>query len=166
MTENPYAGYLKYVRDVLGANQFVADSVDSGLKDHFYQPDEKLDIEKPWDLLFVNSIFTSMESLFEKEQHDLLQKMVAAMKLKNESVLAVDTHITSEREILRRWTPYGAPKVMVLFKQNPEITNELRYVDDTSVIETYSPYHLLHHPEFKKITWNHLQLVMGYFNKN
>lgn len=166
MTENPYVNYLQYVRDVLGAHSFVQGPVESALRDHFFQPDEKLEIEKRWDVLFVNSIFTEVESLFEKAHHELFEKMFKAMNLKEHSMLAVDSRIMNDREIIRRWNPYGAPKVLIVFKQHPEIREGLRYIDDTSVIETYSPFHLVQNPEYKKITWNHLQQVMAYLNKN
>lgn len=165
MSENIYANYLNYVRDVLGAQNFVSASYEGSLRDHFFHPDPNLEIEKQWDILFVNSVFTSLESLFEKEQEELFQKMLKAMNLDGISALAVDSSIMNEREILRRWKPYGSPKVLVIFKQNPHISDGLRLIDDSAVLETYSPYHLIQNPEFKKITWLHLQQVMKHFTK-
>jgi hypothetical protein len=160
MSENPFFVYLNYVRDVLGAHQVLTETVDLNLRDHFFHPDEKLELGQKWDLIFVNTMFSSIESIFDGGSHELFQKMLTAMKLGDQKILYVDTDLMNEKEIIRRWKSFGLPQAMVIFKDNPTITDGLRWVDDTSVIETYSPYHLQHFPEFKKITWNHLQVVM------
>lgn len=160
MTENPYFNYLRYVRDVLGAQSIVGESRELNLRDHFFHPDPKLELGQKWDLMIVNSIFSSFESLFEEEAQDLFQKMLKAMNLGDRKILCVDSHLMNEREIVRRWRGYGLPEAMIIFKDHPEISEDLRLIEDTAIIETYSPYHLTHHPEYKKIVWNHLQKVM------
>lgn len=162
MNENPYANYLKYVRDVLGAQHIVQDSDLGRLKDHFFQPNPQLELEKKWDVIFVNCMFSEMESLFEESNQGLFQKMLSAMKLGTRSVLSVDTDVFTEKEILRRWYPFGLPELLVIFKSNPELAEDLRWVDDTAVVETYSPYFLQHQPDLKRITWNHLQRAMNH----
>lgn len=160
MSENPYYAYLKYVSAVLGAPQVLTQTMDVNLRDSFFHPDEKLELGQKWDVIFVNSIFSSVESLFEESHLELFQKMLRAMCLENKSVLYVDSHLMNDKDILRRFYSYTLPEVMVIFKDHPDTGQGLRLIDNSAVIETYSPYHLQHHPEFKKITWNHLQTVM------
>ena len=165
MSENPYYTYLKYVSGVLGAHHVLTETMDINLRDSFFHPDEKLELGQKWDLIFVNSMFSSMESLFEESHLELFKKMLKAMNLENKHILFVDTYLMSEKEILRKFYNPTLPEVMVIFKDRPEASN-LRLIDNTAVIETYSPYHLQQHPEFKKITWNHLQTVMAHFSRH
>ncbi len=164
MSENPYYAYLKYVSGVLGSHHVLTETKDINLRDSFFHPDEKLELGQKWDLIFVNSMFSSMESLFEENHLELFKKMLKAMNLDHKHILFVDTYLMSEKEILRKFYSYTLPEVMVIFKDRPEAST-LRLIDNSAVIETYSPYHLQQYPEFKKITWSHLQVVMAHFSQ-
>lgn len=159
--QHPYLNYLKYVRDVLGVRHLMSEPSPKDLSTDFYQPDPNLKLEQKWDLIFVNCLFSSVESLFEPENFELFEKILQAMKLSKKKVLFVDSPLHNEKEILRRWYPFGLPKVLIMMKEQAEAQAVVHYKDETAVIETYNPYMLRHQTDLKKLAWNHLKSVLA-----
>lgn len=112
------------------------------------------------ELVFLNILTQSKESLFNPAVEDLFGKMKAAMKLKNLQVLELDCTVEDRSHLPSELAPLCESKVVVVFSSFPKDLGEFIFKGPGHWLETYSPAYLLEDPGAKKVVWNDLQKVM------
>jgi hypothetical protein len=155
--------YLNYLQDVLGLQSVMLPKSDQeSVRPQFYtvrgafQPGEFAHYE----LVFLNILTQSKESLFLPEVQDLFGKMKAAMKLKNLQVLELDCTVDDRSMLPSELAKLCEGKVVVVFSSFPKDLGEFIFKGPGHWLETYSPAYLLEDPAAKKVVWNDLQKVM------
>lgn len=161
MNRDDIIHYLQYVDEVLGVKGFIQERVgnEDKFQNNFRSPEIDLDQNETIDLVFVSSIKDKSQSLFSGEIAELFQKMKSAMKLTYASV-TVETHLSSSVEILNILKARLNPRLLVIFKENPDLGETLKQLDGMFYLETFSPGYLIRYPEQKKLVWNDLQKIM------
>jgi hypothetical protein len=112
------------------------------------------------ELIFLNIVTQTKESIFRPDAKELFGKMRAAMKLKNLQVLTLDCRVEDRSFLISEVEKICESKIVVVFSSFPKDIGELTYKGSGQWIETYSPAYLLEDPGAKKVVWNDLQKVM------
>lgn len=121
-----------------------------------FEPQEKA----YYELIFLNVVTQSKESIFVPEVNELFEKMKAAMKLRNLQILDLDCTVEDRSQLPSAMAQVCESRVVVVFSSFPKDLGELIYKGPGKWIETYSPAYLLEDPGAKKVVWNDLQKVM------
>jgi hypothetical protein len=126
--------YFEYVANVLGVKSLyidssVTDSINSNLV----------------------PLLISVEGLasYQAEEKDLLEKMVAALKIDLNNIKIMDAGAEYLEE--------NRYDFLIQFQNNPERGDRER------ILSTYSPRTLLKSPELKKQAWSDLQKAIQFF---
>ncbi|UOF01755.1 uracil-DNA glycosylase family protein [Bdellovibrio reynosensis] len=155
--------YIQYLQEVLGLQNVMITPGETGAqKTSFFLPEGPFapaEVQHA-ELVFLNILTQSKESLFLPETKDLFGKMKAAMKLKNLQVLELDCTVDSRGELPSELAKLIQARVVVVFSSFPKDIGELIIKGSGKWIETYSPAYLLEDPGAKKVVWNDLQKVM------
>jgi hypothetical protein len=161
--------YIQYLEDVLGLSKVMMkeESVMAAgpalpVKTQFFRESGQFNPgEKQFcELIFLNILTQSKESIFRPETNELFKKMQAAMKLKNLQVLILDCTVEDRSLLPSALASICESKIVVVFSSFPKDIGELTYKGAGQWIETYSPAYLLEDPGAKKVVWNDLQKVM------
>lgn len=170
---NAVENYLIYLADVLGVKKIInplANFSDDLVKKEFVLSGHEKQITKQdltrIELLFVNHIESSQESIFEKKNNELFLKMFSAMKVENIPSLVVDCHIEDSKYVLQELIGLENLKAIVFLKSTPSLSHDLCAFGHMSFIETFSPHLLNVKLELKKQTWLDLQKIMRLFHAN
>lgn len=153
--------YLKYLQEVLGLQNVMLGEQPSN-DSRFYssqgvfEPTEKTHFE----LVFLNIVTQSKESLFRPEVSDLYTKMKTAMKLNNIQTIDLDCTQEDRSRLPAELAQICESRVVVVFSSFPKDLGELIYKGPGKWLETYSPAYLLEDPDAKKVVWNDLKKVM------
>jgi|GEM_PF-1245916 len=174
----PMQDYLRYLKDVLGLQNVMLPQVPEheALGAQFGIDVEKLQAgnqqfftangplvmteKKHLELIFINILTQSKESLFNPEVKSLFAKMKSAMKLENIQVMEVDCTVEDRSKLPSALAEMFEAKVVVVFSSFPKDIGELIYKGPGKWIETYSPAYLIEDAGAKKVVWNDLQKVM------
>lgn len=157
--------YIQYLEDVLGLQKVILQnevSNSNALSAQFFT------VQGPFspsslqhcELIFLNILTQSKESLFLPQTHDLFSKMKAAMKLKNIQALELDCTVEDRSQLPSQLAQICESKIVVVFSSFPKDIGELIFKGPGKWIETYSPAYLLEDAAAKKVVWNDLQKVM------
>ncbi|MBV2169511.1 MAG: hypothetical protein KUL82_12470 [Bdellovibrio sp.] len=155
--------YIVYLQEVLGLqNVMLPSSEGSTVRTQFYTPQGPFEPGEfqHYELVFLNILTQSKESLFLPEVQDLFVKMKSAMKLKNIQVLELDCTVEDRSQLPSELAKHCEGKVVVVFSSFPKDIGELIFKGPGKWIETYSPAYLLEDAGAKKVVWNDLQKVM------
>lgn len=158
--------YQKYLTEVLGIHEvLIADGKETVAKvegTHFFS--SKGPYEFPQDanfeLVFLNILSQSKESLFLPEVEDLFGKMKAAMRLKNIQFLELDVTLEDRSLLPSEFLKHCRARMIVVFSSFPKDIGEVIIKGSSRWLETYSPSYLLEDAGAKKVVWNDLQKVM------
>ncbi|XGC79587.1 hypothetical protein ACES2L_09640 [Bdellovibrio bacteriovorus] len=155
--------YIQYLQEVLGLqNVMITPEESFAQKTSFFLPEGPFapnEIQHA-ELVFLNILTQSKESLFLPETKDLFGKMKAAMKLKNLQVLELDCTVDNRAELPSELAKLIQARIVVVFSSFPKDIGEMIIKGSGKWIETYSPAYLLEDPAAKKVVWNDLQKVM------
>ncbi|AHI06214.1 hypothetical protein BDW_08570 [Bdellovibrio bacteriovorus W] len=158
--------YQKYLSEVLGIHEvLIADGKEAApavTGTHFLS--KKGAFEFPQDanfeLVFLNILSQSKESLFLPEVEDLFGKMKAAMRLKNIQVLELDVTLEDRSLLPSEFLKHCRARMIVVFSSFPKDIGEIIIKGSSRWLETYSPSYLIEDAGAKKVVWNDLQKVM------
>lgn len=125
--------YFEYLENVLGIKSILQDSI----------PAQEKPI--PIDLLFCVHNYKT----YSAEEIDLLQKMIAAVKVEPSRLKVCDLMEANKFET----------KALVIFEDEVVQTLILAQVS----VQTFSPRVLLKKPELKKQAWTELQKILQFF---
>lgn len=158
--------YVNYLRDVLGLQTILLPAQTSDVAAQFisqqgpFEPQELVHCE----LVFLNILTQPKESFFNPEVSELFQKMRAAMKLANLTVLELDCTVEDRSQLPSELAKKVESKVVVVFSSFPKDIGEMIFKGPGKWIETYSPAYLIEDPTAKKVVWNDLKKVMKELN--
>lgn len=171
--------YIQYLEEVLGLQKVMIAkdpaTADSGKARFFTEQgsfasadsagSENTPVEiQHFELIFLNILTQTKESLFLPETKDLFGKMKAAMKLTNLQVLELDCTIEDRSQLPSELAKICESKVVVVFSSFPKDIGELIFKGPGKWLETYSPAYLIEDAGAKKVVWNDLQKVMKELN--
>lgn len=155
--------YIQYLQDVLGLQNVMISTAGRGeVQTRFFssqgpfEPTELLHFE----VIFLNILTQSKESLFNPEVRELFNKMRGAMKLNNLQVLDLDCTVEDRSQLPSELAKICESKVVVVFSSFPKDIGELIFKGPGKWLETYSPAYLLEDAAAKKVVWSDLQKVM------
>ncbi len=156
--------YVHYLQTVLGLEQvMLADFQDPmNAKTLFwtaegvYQPSAV----QHFEIVFLNLVTQSKESLFQSSIQDLLAKMKSAMRLKNLQVIELDVLLEDRTRLPSLLAEICQARFVVVFSSFPQNPGEIVLKGTGRWIETYSPSYLLEDGDAKRIVWADLQKVM------
>lgn len=155
--------YIHYLQDVLGLQAVMLPKSDQQTAiPQFYTPQgpfQPADFHH-YELVFLNILTQSKESLFLPAVQELFSKMKSAMKLKNLQVLELDCTVDDRSLLPSELAKLCEGKVVVVFSSFPKDLGEFVFKGPGHWLETYSPSYLLEDPAAKKVVWNDLQKVM------
>lgn len=157
--------YIHYLQDVLGLHNIMLapeQAASEAAKTQFFSSKGPFTVSeiRHYELIFLNILTQSKESLFLPEVHDLYSKMKAAMKLRSLQVLELDCTVEDRSQLPSELAQICESKVVVVFSSFPKDIGELIFKGPGKWIETYSPAYLLEDPGAKRVVWNDLQKVM------
>ncbi|CAE80130.1 hypothetical protein AB1A81_10570 [Bdellovibrio bacteriovorus] len=157
--------YIQYLQDVLGLQNVMLAPEQAGAeaaKTQFFTAKGPFTVSelRHYELVFLNILTQSKESLFLPEVNDLYSKMKAAMKLRNLQVLELDCTVEDRSQLPSELAKICESKVVVVYSSFPKDIGELIFKGPGKWLETYSPAYLLEDPAAKKVVWNDLQKVM------
>lgn len=149
--------YISYVRNVLGVRTLQSSRIREALNE--------MPAPETCDLLFLVIKRANEASSLTGESHELLQKMIQAMRLVNRS------YVLEEYEILAGGAPaipallqdYALRVVapfVVVFSTKPANNGLIQNLSTQKYMETFSPVYLSQNPNAKKVAWADLQKVM------
>lgn len=161
--------YQKYLSEVLGVQEILlgegeavrnSDAAPAGT--HFYSKSGAFEFpsDANFELVFLNILSQSKESLFIPEVEDLFGKMKAAMRLKNIQILELDVTLEDRTLLPSEFLKHCRARMIVVFSSFPKDIGEIIIKGSSRWIETYSPSYLLEDAGAKKVVWNDLQKVM------
>lgn len=160
--------YIQYLEEVLGLQKvmIVKDPLAASNKAQFFSEQGEFAASEVqhFELIFLNILTQSKESLFLPETKDLFAKMKAAMKLTNLQVLELDCTVEDRSQLPSQLAKICESKVVVVFSSFPKNIGELIFKGPGKWLETYSPAYLLEDAGAKKVVWNDLQKIMKEFN--
>lgn len=156
--------YIQYLQDVLGLNSVIlaANENDRAQKIRFYSANGPFlvpDLQHV-EIVFLNILTQSKESLFVPEVRELFDKMKSAMKLKNLQVLELDCTVEDRSQLPSELAQICESRFVVVFSSFPKDLGEIILKGQGRWLETYSPAYLLEDAAAKKVVWNDLQKVM------
>ena len=144
--EESVTNYFSYVKNVLGVRTIQSAKI--------Y---EAMNATPTVDLLFLNLKDASGPSALSGEARELLDKMIAAMKLGSKSFDVQESNAAhfSRTSIGELKSPF-----VILFTDKPEKNGLIQNLGTHKYMETFSPAYLLKNPGAKKVAWGDLQKVM------
>lgn len=131
---NPKHDYFEYLENVLGIKSIIQESKLGSLQN------------KKTDLLFCVENYAT----YSADEIDLLQKMIAAVKIAPTRLIVCDLKEKNQFET----------KACVLFLDEIDAIKPEKYF----VVQAQSPRWLLKNPELKKVAWNELQKIVKFFS--
>lgn len=141
--------YLHYLKDVLGIQSVIISAKDADIHRH-----------QVVDVLFVNVITDYRESLKNHDVAELFEKMRAAMKLDSFRAVCVDYTPKDSNSIYSDINQAYDARFVVVMKNEPLKSGELRIRGPSIWMETFNPFYLLENQGTKKLVWNDLQKIM------
>lgn len=159
--------YAHYLETVLGVRAVMLDQPTvnsiSGFAPPFFVDaggDLRSPLEKSFRLVLLNWISSPQESLFYPEVSELFVKMLGALKLPEDQVLAIDC-LMNERPLIPAETQkFFKSKAVLMFAREPEALGKIQIKGGFQWMETFSPAYLLEHPEAKRVVWNDMQKLL------
>ena len=132
--------YIEYVRNVLG------------VKSIYNEPVVESDIASAGIQEVTLAVYIQDFNQYTAEEIDLLQKMLAALKISSQEIALIDIADQSIR---------------VNSKMNVFLTDELKlnHQLQPNEIHTYSSRTLLKKPALKKAAWDELQKILRFFQQ-
>ena len=159
--------YIKYLQEVLGIKNIIIETTHSEKDEGYFftqsGPVSKHEV-KHCELVFLNILTQSKESLFNPATQELFQKMKIAMKVNNVQYLELDCTLSNRSELPSEVSKICESKFVVVFSSFPQNLGEFKIVGSGKWLETYSPAYLLEDVAAKKVVWNDLQKVMRELN--
>src|SRR5690606_35494731 len=135
--------YQKYLSEVLGIDQVLAGEVSTETSEagiHFFSPSGPFSFaEGDYELVFLNIISQSKESLFIPEVAELFTKMKAAMRLKNIKCVELDVTLEDRSVLPAEFSKKARARMVVVFSSFPKNMGEIIIKGSSRWIETYSP---------------------------
>lgn len=153
--EESVTNYFSYVKNVLGVKTLQSARIRQALQEEI-----KAD---SCDLLFLNLKQASDPSVFAKENAELLDKMIQAMRLGGRRHLILEHDLAgaplSLTQILQQYSQKVKTTFVVVFSTKP-MGNTIQNLGPLKFIESFGPAYLLQNPNTKKLAWADLQKVM------
>lgn len=118
--------------------------------------------DKVCSVLFLNLVRNSSDSILQSENHDLIFKMIAAMKLEAGTYSVAETYWSeeSQRELMiQKIRNDFNVHVLIAFSREPQ-RQAPRVVGEITLIETFSAAILREKEELKRQAWEDLKLVL------
>lgn len=158
-----------YLTEVLGIQQIISRETAEKVSDNegfFWRLNAESQLQSeppplsgaPQRFLFLSCLKDPLEkSIYNLDSKDLLDKIQAALKWKDEDVLRIEfigPQMTPVYHEMLNWH-FAA---VVLFSSEPD-RQDVQTVKSVRWIETYSPQALLLNKELKKLAWEDLQKI-------
>jgi len=141
--------YLNYLDEVLGIKNIFMNRESAHALEH-----------QVVDILFVNIIKETHESLKEPSVRELFDKILAAMKIETLKVASIDYSGRSAESLYMDINQAFDSKFVIVMSREPMKSGELRIMGPSLWMEIFNPAYLLEHPGTKKLVWIDLQKVM------
>lgn len=129
--------YFSYVENVLGIKSVLLNTTSVDVVEAIQSP-----------LIFLVQDLSD----YTDEENELLQKMVAALKIDSQKIQIADARMAEK----------CTAEFKVSFVNNVEQAKSQLVESSTSLV-THSPRYLLKNPKFKKQAWDDLQKVIRFF---
>lgn len=107
---------------------------------------------KPW-VLHNHKVFV-VEAGLDNEASEMLQKMIAALKYKQEEVTVLESQAQLEENLQNL---SESKKILFFGNDFPGHFGEFQNWSGHRILQTHSVADLLRRPELKKQTWQHLK---------